>query len=81
MCALEPSANQQTEGDSLVHVLVDGFQEQHRSTIMNELRRFIKVDHEAVRFGDLEQNSVAIRVVGPNFNEDFQRQRSVKGTN
>ena len=53
------------------HHLV-GFEEARAKTIrccaMDELRRFIKVDnHEAVRIGDLENNSMAIKVVGPMF--------------
>ena len=35
---------------------------------MGEVKRFIKVkNHEAVKIGGLEKNSVAIRVVGPDF--------------
>ena len=41
--------------------------------MMDELRRFIKLDkHEAVKIGDLEKCSVVLHVVGSNFNkEDF----------
>ena len=53
VCALELLANQQTEDDSLVPVLVEGHQEQSRLEMMDELTRFIKVDsHEAVTVGD-----------------------------
>ena len=38
---------------------------------MDELRRFTEVDnHEAVKIGDLEKNSEAIKVVGPNFDRE-----------
>ena len=44
--------------------LVDGFLEQSRSNIVGEPGRFIKVEnHEAVRVGDLEENSEALRFV------------------
>ena len=53
VCPLTLLANQQTEDDSLVPVLVEGHQEQSRLEMMDELTRFIKVDsHEAVTVGD-----------------------------
>ena len=51
-----------------MYVPVEGFQEQSRSKIVDELRRSIKVDnHEVVRIGELEKNSKAIKAVGPKF--------------
>ena len=49
--------------------IFDGLQEQSRLKISNELWRFIEVDnHEAVKIGDLEKNSEAIKVVKPKIN-------------
>ena len=64
-----------------MYVPVEGFQEQSRSKIVDELRRSIKVDnHEVVRIGELEKNSKAIKAVGPKFDgEVFQTRRSAKG--
>ena len=61
------SANQPTGGDSVADTIF-GLQEQSRLKIVDELRRFAEVDnHEAVKIGDPEKNSEAIKVVGPNF--------------
>ena len=39
---------------------------------MDALRKFIEVDnHEAEKIGDLEKNSEAIKVVGPNFDREM----------
>ena len=47
-----------------------GAQELSRLKITTELRRSIAVDnHEAVKTGDLERNSKAIKVVRPVFNK------------
>ena len=46
-------------------------QEQSSFKMTNELRRFIEVDsHEAVKTGDLEKNSEAIKVARPKFNQE-----------
>ena len=73
VCALKLLANQQTGGDSLVDTLSGGLQEKSRLKMMEELRRFFKVDdHEAVKIGDLEKYQVVLHVVGSNFNRaDF----------
>ena len=54
-----------------MYVPVEGFQEQSRSKIVDELRRSIKVDnHEVVRIGELEKNSKAIKAVGPHIRQE-----------
>ena len=54
--------------------IFEGLQEQSRSKPANELRRFIEVDnHEAVKIGDLEIYSEAIKVVGPDVDRHFPR--------
>ena len=51
-------ANQQMGGDSPAEVLVEGFQERSRFTLMEELRMCITIDdHEAVKSGDLGKDS------------------------
>ena len=61
---------EQTGADNLVDTIFEGLQEQSRLNITNELRRFIEVDNqEAVKIGDLENNSEAINVVRPQFNK------------
>ena len=50
--------------------IFEGLQEQSRLKLTSELRRFIEVDHEAVKIGDPE-NSEAIRVVRPKFNKEI----------
>ena len=56
--------------------LFAGLQEQGRLEITNELRRFIEVNnHEAVKVGDLEKNSEAIKAVGA----DLHRERFSDG--
>ena len=50
--------------------IFEGLQEQSRLKNMEELRRFMEVDiHEAVKIGDLEKNSEAIKVYRPTFNQ------------
>ena len=44
-CALKLWAHQQSGGDSLVHVLVEGLQEQSKLKMTDELRRFMEVDN------------------------------------
>ena len=48
--------NQQTGGDSLGEMLVDGLQERSRLK-MEELRRFTVDNQEAANIGDLEKDS------------------------
>ena len=55
--ALQLLANQQTGGDSTVDVPVEGFQERSRLKMMEELRRLITVDNQAVKIGDMEKYS------------------------
>ena len=70
MCDLKLLANQPTGGDSVADTIF-GLQEQSRLKIVDELRRFTEVDnHGAVKIGDLEKNSEAIKVVGPNFDRE-----------
>ena len=81
VCALKLLVNQQTGGDSLIDTLVEGFQDQSRMKIMDELRRFIGVEnHTVAKIGDLEKNSVAIKGAGPSFDKErcSQTQRSGK---
>ena len=55
VCGLRLLGDQQLGGGSPVQVLVEGVQEQGRSRMKGELRRFTTVDnHEAVTHGDLE---------------------------
>ena len=70
VCALKLSAIQQTDGDSLVETLFEGLQES-KLINMDELR-FIKVGDEAVKIGDLENNS-EIKVVWRTFSTHFSR--------
>ena len=70
MCDLKLLANQPTGGDSVVDAIF-GLQEQSRLKIVDEPRRFTEVDsHEAVKIGDPEKNSGAIKMVGPNFDRE-----------
>ena len=80
VCALKLLANQQTGGDSFMDTLSGGLQEKFRLKMMDELRRFFKVDdHETVKIGDLEKYLVALHVVGPNFNrEDVQLHQTLQ---
>ena len=51
-----------------------GLQEQSRLKILDELRRILEVDtHEAVKIGDLEKNSEAIKVAGSKFDRHVPR--------
>ena len=46
--------------------------------ITNELRGFIEEDNrEAVKIGDLEKNSEAIKVVKPKFNKEIHQNASI----
>ena len=66
MCALKQLANLQTGGANLVDTIFQGLQGQSRLKITHEPRRFIEVaNHEAVKIGDLEKNSEAMKVVRP----------------
>ena len=48
--------------------------------MMDESRSFNKVDNrEAVKIGDLEEESVVLHMVGPEFSEECRKQQSVKG--
>ena len=59
-------ATLQAGGDNLVDSIFEALQLQSRHTITDELRRFIKVaNHEVVKTGELQTNSVAIKVVRP----------------
>ena len=72
MNALKLLANQQTGGDSLVEVLVEGLPERIRVKMAEELRRFIMVDnHETVKIGYLEKTLESLSVVDPTFTADF----------
>ena len=71
-------ANQQTVGGSLVDTIVESLQEQSRMKITNELRRFIEVDNrEAVKIGDLEKDSEAIKVDKPKFNKEIHQNAAI----
>ena len=53
MCPLLVLADLQAGGDNLVDTISEGLQEQSRSKVTNEPRRFIEMDsHEAVKIGD-----------------------------
>ena len=64
MIGLKLLANLQTGADNLVDTIFDGLQEQSRLNITNEPRRFIEVDNQAVKIGDLAKNSEAIKLSG-----------------
>ena len=76
--ALKMLAKQQTGGDSPRGQDLRRFcQEQSRMKLTNELRRFIEVDkNEAVKIGDLEKNSEAIKVVRSSSTWRFSSMRS-----
>ena len=72
-------AGESADGDSLVDTIIEGVQEQSRLNVTNDLRRFTEVDdHEAVKIGDLE-NSEAIKVAKPKFEEIFPNAIRVGG--
>ena len=72
-------ANPQTGADNLMETIFDGLQEQSRLKIMHEPRRFIEVDnHTAVKIGDLEKNSEAIKTVKPEFNKEIYQNAAVR---
>ena len=73
-------ANPQTGADNVLETIFDGLQEQSRLKIMHEPRRFIEVDnHTAVKIGDLEKNSEAIKTVKPEFNKEIYHNAAVRG--
>ena len=52
---------------------LQGLQEQSRLKFLDELRRILEVDtHEAMKIGDFEKNSEAIKVAGPSSTDMFQ---------
>ena len=62
------------------HALLEGLQEQTRLKMTDELRRIIEADnHEAVKIGDLDNDSEAISVVGANFGRETFPRRSGPG--
>ena len=59
--------------------IFQGLQEQSRLKIMNEQRRFIVVDNqEAVKIGDLEQNTEPIKVARPKLNKKIFPKAAVR---
>ena len=65
-------ANQQTGGYSPAEVLIEGFQERSRFTLMEELRMCITIDnHEAVKSGDLDKAQASLLVAKHKFTADF----------
>ena len=62
------------------HALLEGLQVQIRLKITDELRRIIEADnHEAVKIGDMENDSEAMSVVGANFDRETLPRRSGRG--
>ena len=62
-------ANLQTGRGNLVDTIIGGSQQRSTLKVTNELRRLTDVkNHEAVKIGDLEENSEAINVIRDNLN-------------
>ena len=72
-------ANLQKGWGNLVETIFEGLQEQGRLKITEKLRRSIEVDNQdAVKMGELEENSEAINVVRPSLNWQISPKASVR---
>ena len=78
-CALKLLAKLQADGDNLVVTIFEGSQEHRRLKITNELRKLTEVDnHEAVKIGDLQKHSEAIKVIKHKFNKEIYQNAAVR---
>ena len=70
--------SRQAGGDTEVDTIFEGLQEQNRLKLTDE-QRFIEVDNqEAVKIGELERNSEAIKLARPKFNKAIFQDATIR---